>query len=71
MQLAHLVDLHDIPACCVVNSDQTGVHMVHPADRQWAEKGAQDVSANGYGEKRQFTVTAASSADGDNLGLQV
>ena len=64
--MAFLVDMYEVPPELVVNSDQTGVAFVPAPQHNWAQKGTKDVSANGYGEKRQITATPSTA-----LPLQV
>ena len=69
--MAFLVDMYEVPPELVVNSDQTGVPFVPAPQYDWAQTGTKDVSANGYGEKRQIIATPSTSVAGDNLPLQV
>ena len=69
--MAFLVDMYEVPPELVVNSDQTVVPFVPAPQYNWAQTGNKDVSANGYGEKRQIIATPSTSAAGDNLPLQV
>lgn len=71
MQVAFLVDAHDIPPELVANSDQTAVCFVNAPVYQWTKKGAKDVSVAGFGDKRQITANPATTAAGGNLPLQV
>lgn len=71
MQIAHLVDLYDVPAELVVNSDQTGIPLVPSSDYTRAAKGAKDVSTHGHGDKRQITVVPSTAATGMSLPMQV
>lgn len=71
MQIAHLVDLYEIPAELVVNSDQTGIPLVPSSDYTRAPKGAKDVSTHGHGDKRQITIVPSTAANGESLPLQV
>jgi hypothetical protein len=71
MQIAFLVDLYDIPAELVVNSDQTGIPLVPSSDYTRAPKGAKDVSTHGHGDKRQITIVPSTAATGESLPLQV
>lgn len=71
VQVAFVVDVHQIPPELVVNSDQTAVCFVNAPVYQWAVKGSKDVSVTGFADKRQITVNPATTASGDSLGLQV
>ena len=71
MQLAHLCDLYDKPAELVINSDQKGLPLVASDAYMRSEKGAVDVSTNGYGEERQLIVTRSNTASGHSLPPQV
>jgi hypothetical protein len=71
VQVTFIVHTHKIPAALVINSDQTGLPVVPSPQYTRAPKGSKDVSVNGYGEKRQITVTPTNTADGESLPLQV
>lgn len=71
MQVTLVVHTHNIPPDLVINSDQTGMPLVPSPQYTRAPKGALDVTVNGYGEKRQITVTPSNTADGKSLPLQV
>jgi hypothetical protein len=71
VQVTLVVHTNKIPAELVINSDQTGIPLIPSPQYTRAPKGAKDVSVNGYGEKRQITVTPSNSADGRSLPLQV
>jgi hypothetical protein len=71
LQVTFVIDTNSIPAALVINSDQTGLPIVPSPQYTRAPKGAVDVSVNGYGEKRQITVTLSNTADGESLPLQV
>jgi hypothetical protein len=69
---AYLVKVHNIPKELVVNSDQTGIHLVPTGgSRTWETKGAKHVKVHGAEDKRQITVTVSSAADGRCLSFQV
>jgi hypothetical protein len=69
---AYLVKIHNIPQSLVVNTDQTGIHLV-PAggSRTWEEKNSKFVRVHGVDDKRQITVAASSAANGQILPFQV
>ena len=71
MQLASLVNAHSVPPELVLNTDQTGVHLVPNTQYQRATTGVKDVSCNGSGEKRQITCNPTTAADGTSLPMQV
>jgi hypothetical protein len=71
MQIAYLADIHKIPAELLINSDQTGVPLTPASNYTRAPKGAKQVTAAGYGDKRQITATPTTSATGEMLPLQV
>ena len=55
-RLGYLVSIHKIPTACVVNFDQTGIHLVPTGGgRTFAEKGAKAVTLIGQDDKRQIT----------------
>ena len=69
---AYLVKAHSIPPELVVNTDQTGIHLVPTGGtRTWAEKGSKHVQVLGMEDKRQITATLSSSATGQLLPLQI
>jgi hypothetical protein len=68
---AYLVKAHSIPPELMVNSDQTGIHLIPTGGaRTWAEKGSKHVLVHGQDDKRQITVSVSSSAAGDLLPFQ-
>jgi hypothetical protein len=71
VQLAALVKMHNVPPALVLNSDQTGVHLVPNTQYQRATRGAKAVTCNGSGEKRQITANPCTAADGTSLPLQL
>jgi hypothetical protein len=69
---AYLVKIHSIPSELVVNTDQTGIHLVPTRGaRTWEKKGARHVNVHGIEDKRQITVAASLSAKGNVLPFQV
>ena len=69
---AYLVKVHNIPMELVVNSDQTGIHLVPTGgSRTWETKGSKHVKVHGAEDKRQITVAVSSAANGHCLPFQV
>jgi hypothetical protein len=69
--MAYLIKAYDVPPALTLNSDQTGVPLTPCSNYTRAKKGAKEVSATGYGDKRQITATPTTAADGTMLPLQV
>ena len=69
---AYLVKAHSIAPELVINTDQTGIHLV-PAGgaRIWAEKGSKHVQILGMEDKRQITVSVFSSVARNLLHFQL
>ena len=68
---AYLVSAHNIPSELVVNSDQTGIHLVPTCgSRTWETKGAKHIKVHGQYHKRQITVAVSSVASGKCLHFQ-
>lgn len=63
--------VHDVPACLVINMDQTGVHLAPVDNRTYDEQGSKHVKVIGGDDKRQITACIASSLAGDLLPLQL
>lgn len=71
-RVAYLVKAHSIPPQLVVNTDQTGIHLVPTGGAHtWAQKGSKHVLVHGVEDKRQITVSVSSSAAGDLLPFQL
>ena len=71
-RLAYLSKCYSILKELVVNSDQTGIHLVPTCGtRTWDVKGTKHVAVIGVEDKRQITVTVSSSAAGNLLPFQV
>jgi hypothetical protein len=69
---AYLIKVHNIPQSLVVNSDQTGIHLVPTGGaRTWDTKGIKQVRVHGLEDKRQVTVVVSSAATGEVLPFQV
>jgi hypothetical protein len=71
MQMVFLIVTYSIPPALCINSDQTGVPLTPCSNFTRAPKGAKEVTATGYGDKRQITATPTTAADGTMLPLQV
>lgn len=69
--MAFLVNTYGIEPEMVLNSDQTGVPLTPCGNYQYAPTGSKEVTAPGYGDKRQITATPTTSAAGAMLPLQV
>jgi hypothetical protein len=69
---AYLVKAYSIPPSMLVNTDQTGIHMVPSGGaRTWAEKGSKHVLVHGMEDKRQITCSVSSTAAGNLLLFQL
>jgi hypothetical protein len=71
LQATFVIHTNNIPPSLVINSDQTGLPTIPSPQYSRAPRGAKDVSVNGYGEKRQITVTPSNTAARESLPLQV
>ena len=70
--IAYLVKVYDILLYLVINSDQTGIHLVPSAGgRTWDVKGVKDVKILGLEDKRQITCVVSSNASGELLPPQL
>jgi hypothetical protein len=71
-KVVYLVKAHSIPSALVVNTDQTGIHLVPTGGAHtWALKGSKHVLVHGIEDKRQITVSLSSTAAGNFLPFQV
>ncbi|KAF8600579.1 hypothetical protein BDV93DRAFT_447224 [Ceratobasidium sp. AG-I] len=70
LRLACAIRDDDIPACCIVNADQTQVVYNMGSDVSWAPTGERQVSIVGVEEKRALTLLQAISMSGDVLPFQ-
>ncbi|KAF8602265.1 hypothetical protein BDV93DRAFT_444485 [Ceratobasidium sp. AG-I] len=70
LRFACTVRDESIPACCIVNADQTQVVYNSSSHTTWASTGERQVHVLGLEEKRAFTLLVAASLSGDVLPLQ-
>ena len=71
-RIAYLVKCYNVPCELVVNTDQTGIHLVPTGGtKTWEEKGSKHVAVIGIEDKRQVTVAVSSSLSGNILPFQV
>lgn len=70
LRIAYAIKEEDVPACLIVNSDQTGVTYAPGAGLSWAKTGSKQVSTVGEEEKRAFTAMLSCSAGGFLLPIQ-
>jgi hypothetical protein len=71
-RVAYLVKAYNIPTCLVINTDQTGIHLVSiKGDRTWETKGAEHIQVLGIENKKQITASVSSSTNGTFLPLQI
>ena len=74
LRLAFFVLVHEIPRALGVNFDHSAIMTTQVKGRMWITKQmaeAKDKSVNNHGDKRCFTVTSGSSAEGEMLPHQV
>ncbi|QRV77888.1 DDE superfamily endonuclease [Ceratobasidium sp. AG-Ba] len=70
VRLACLIRDEEIPACCIVNADQTQVVYSAGSGSSWNQSGERQVSVLGADEKRAFTLMVGISMSGKVLPLQ-
>ncbi|KZO94952.1 hypothetical protein CALVIDRAFT_471354, partial [Calocera viscosa TUFC12733] len=70
LRVAWEVNAFQIPAACIVNSDQMQCHLQHGTQCTYAKTGSRQVSINGKEEKRAFTVMTSLSMHGTLLPFQ-
>ncbi|KAF8599168.1 hypothetical protein BDV93DRAFT_449716 [Ceratobasidium sp. AG-I] len=70
LRFACVVRDEDIPACCIVNADQTQVVYNAGSHSTWNSSGERQVHVLGVEEKRAFTLLVAVSLSGDVLPFQ-
>ncbi|KAG9073858.1 hypothetical protein FRC06_011105 [Ceratobasidium sp. 370] len=70
LRLACTIRDEAVPACCIVNADQTQV-VYSPGDQKtWNTTGERQVSIVGTEDKRAFTLLVSASCSGDVLPFQ-
>jgi hypothetical protein len=71
-RIAYLIKSYSIPDSMVINTDQTGIHLIPTGGAHtWDKKGTKHVKVHGMEDKRQVIVTVSSSAAGTLLPFQV
>ena len=68
LRLVYVCALHNIPPDLAVNADETGVLFVPCSKEPYGERGSDQVSLQGFGDKRQFTLLFGVSAPGKTAG---
>jgi hypothetical protein len=59
-QIAYLVKMYNIPPCLVVNTNQTGVHLVPTGrDQTWERKGIKHIQIIRIKDKKQITIVVS------------
>eukprot|EP00731_Ephydatia_muelleri_P002914 Em0001g2914a len=67
-RVVFIVRKFNIPPALFINLDETGVCLLPTQKRTWGPSGAKQISVLGWGDKRQFTVIPAISAEGKLVG---
>ena len=67
-RVVFIVRKFNIPPALFINLDETGVCLLPSQKRTWGPPGAKQISVLGWGDKRQFTVIPAISAEGKLVG---
>ncbi|KAG9090561.1 hypothetical protein FS749_000462, partial [Ceratobasidium sp. UAMH 11750] len=70
LRLACLIRDEDIPACCIVNTDQTQVVYSHGCEYTWTHQGEKQVPVVGKDEKRAYTLVIGVANSGHTLPFQ-
>ncbi|KAG9123678.1 hypothetical protein FRC07_014300 [Ceratobasidium sp. 392] len=70
LRMACLIRDENIPACCIVNADQTQVVYSTGTNSSWNERGQRQVTVLGSDEKRAFTLLMGVSMSGHLLPPQ-
>ncbi|KAG9106256.1 hypothetical protein FRC07_008894 [Ceratobasidium sp. 392] len=70
LRLACLIRDENIPACCIVNADQTQVVYSHGCEYTWTHEGDKQVPVVGKDEKRAYTLLIGVANSGDALPFQ-
>jgi hypothetical protein len=71
LQTAFITEQQGIPKALVFNWDETGFQLLNLGKYTMAKTGSTEVRLTGSGDKRQITVTTATSMDGKALPLNV
>lgn len=64
-------EIMDIPACLVINWDQTGIHYVPVLNWKMESKGLKGIAVTGCKDKRQITAVFGTTMDGNFLPVQL
>lgn len=64
LRMAYLIRIYGIPACLIINMDETGVLLQPGGEVTYHDKGALDVPITGAEDKRQFTLLCTCAMDG-------
>lgn len=67
VRMAYLIRVLRIPACFVLNMDETGVLLQPGGEVTYHEIGASEVPITGADDKRQFTLLCTAAMSGDLL----
>ncbi|KZO89906.1 hypothetical protein CALVIDRAFT_491200, partial [Calocera viscosa TUFC12733] len=70
LRAAYAIQHYYIPACCVVNSDETQLLLQHGGDCSYAPIGSHQVDVLGKEEKRACTIMTSLAMDGTLLPFQ-
>ncbi|KAG9091475.1 hypothetical protein FS749_016521 [Ceratobasidium sp. UAMH 11750] len=70
LRLACLIRDENIPACCIVNTDQTQVVYSHGCKYTWTHQGDKQVPVVGKDEKRAYTLVIGVANSGHTLPFQ-
>jgi hypothetical protein len=66
--ITYLVKLYSIPSCLVVNTNQTGIHLV-PTSREktWENKRSKHIQVLGVEDKKEVILVVSSTTNGNML----
>ena len=67
-RVVFIVRKFNIPPALFINLDETGVCLLPSQKRTWGPSEVKQISVLGWGDKRQFTVIPAISAEGKLVG---
>ena len=67
-RVVFIVQKYNIPPSLFINIDETGLCLLPSQKCTWGPTGAKQISVLGWGDKRQFTVIPAISAEGMLVG---